>query len=89
MKKLLLLVVGIASAFAMQSFSELPECKVEAQSYSLVETKGNVVYVSTGGYGKRYHSSSSCRGLRNANGVAKMDKQRARESGLTPCRICY
>lgn len=89
MKKFLLFVVGIVSMFAMQSFSSTTEYKVNICSQVEEQSRGSVVYVSTGGYGKRYHNSVNCRGLSRASGVAKMDKGKAVDRGLTPCKICY
>lgn len=48
------------------------------------------VYICTGSGAKRYHSSSSCRGLNNCtHDIIKVSLSTAKDKGKTPCKICY
>lgn len=50
----------------------------------------NYVYICTGGYATKYHSSASCRGLNRCGGdIIKVSEAEARNRGRTPCKICY
>ena len=52
------------------------------------ETQG-MVYICTGGSSKRYHATSSCRGLDNCQGdIIKVTVEKAKSIGRTPCKIC-
>lgn len=55
------------------------------------ETVGSIeVYVCTGPMSKRYHKFASCRGLKNCSEkVIKVDIQKAKSMGRTPCGYCY
>lgn len=49
-----------------------------------------MVYICTGGSSKRYHNTSSCRGLNKCSGnIIKITVEKARGMGRTPCQICY
>lgn len=48
------------------------------------------VYICTGNYAKRYHSSSSCSGLDNCKGeIEEMSLSDAEDMGRTECSRCY
>lgn len=49
------------------------------------------VYVCTGGSSKRYHKSTSCKGLDNCQANIKKVTLSYAEDTLkrTPCKICY
>ena len=48
------------------------------------------VYICTGEYSKKYHSSPSCRGLnRCSRSIERISKSSAEAMGRTPCSICY
>ena len=72
----LFLLVFIASA------------STEAERNQLVQSVE--VYICTGPMSKRYHRFSSCRGLKNCSEkVIKVDIQKAKSMGRTPCGYCY
>lgn len=80
MKKLLLLLAGVAL---------LTGCGSAVAQSNDKETKGETVYICTGGYSKRYHATRSCKGLRNCGGTIKaISIEEAEEMGRTPCQIC-
>ena len=60
-------------------------------SKNVVQTNNEEkVYICTGSSSKRYHKSSSCRGLKRCSGeIIRVSKSDAIERGKTPCRICY
>lgn len=61
------------------------EWAYDQDSYS-----GDIVYVCTGGYSKKYHNTPDCRYLDNCKGeVREVDQQFAEEKGRTPCKACY
>ncbi len=48
------------------------------------------VYICTGGYSKRYHSTPDCGGLNNCKGDIKaISLSSAQKKGRTPCKICF
>ncbi len=58
---------------------------VEVQSANV-----EYVYICTGNKSKRYHKSSSCKGLNNCQGeIKKITSSKARAMRRTPCKICY
>jgi uncharacterized protein YceK len=80
MKKLLLLLASAAL---------LTGCGSAVAQSNDKETNGEIVYICTGGYSKRYHSTRSCKGLRNCGGTIKaISIEEAEEMGRTPCQIC-
>jgi uncharacterized protein YceK len=81
MKKVLLLLASVAL---------LTGCGSAVVQSNDKEAKGEIVYICTGGYSKRYHATRSCKGLRNCGGTIKaISIEDAEEMGRTPCRICY
>lgn len=56
----------------------------------IASTKTETVYICTGGYSKKYHSSQSCRGLDNCRGqVIEVSLYDAvNKYDRTPCKIC-
>lgn len=62
-----------------------PSRKEGIQISNLLFGKGTVVYVPTGGYGKRYHQEN-CSTLWSSK--APMSLAAAKNQGLTPCRVC-
>lgn len=65
-------------------------CGSSASNGTAVGKSENTVYVCTGKSAKKYHKSSSCKGLRNCKGdIVVMEKNRAEAMGRRPCRICY
>lgn len=64
--------------------------KEESKSKELarVEQYSSVVYICTGGYATKYHSTSRCSGLGNCKGdiiAVSIDEVGSR----TPCKKCY
>lgn len=54
------------------------------------QAASSTVYICTGPKATRYHASSRCRGLKKCSGSIKaISLADARESGFTPCQICY
>lgn len=52
--------------------------------------QGVEVYICTGPMSKRYHKFASCKGLKNCSEkVIKVDIQKAKNMGRTPCGYCY
>lgn len=49
------------------------------------DTQGNLVWIPTNG-GKKYHSRSSCSGMKNPDSVSV---EYAEAHGYTPCKKCY
>ena len=48
------------------------------------------VYICTGPYAKKYHKTSSCKGLDNCSeSVKKVTENYAIDKGRTRCKICY
>lgn len=80
MKKLVLLMSLIFVTFSNASTS----------ASSFHSTKTDMVYICTGGYSKKYHSSSGCRGLDNCKGqIIEVSLYDAiNKYGRTPCKIC-
>ncbi len=73
----------------MSALAVMPALPMTRQESKACEAK-QTVYVCTGPKSKRFHSSQSCRGLRNCSGqVVKMSKTDAQKAGYTPCKICY
>lgn len=70
-----------------QLFFEQPNMATENNDKT-VET---YVYVCTGGSSKRYHKTSSCKGLDNCKGTIKKVSLSYAEDTMkrTPCKICY
>lgn len=81
MKKLLLLLASAAL---------LTGCGSAVAQSNDKETNGEIVYICTGGYSKRYHSTRSCKGLRNCGGSIKaISIEEAEQMGRTPCQLCW
>lgn len=54
------------------------------------QDSGATVIICGGQYAKKYHRSSSCRGLRNCKGeIYSSTKSQAIGMGRSPCAICY
>ena len=48
------------------------------------------VYICTGPQSKRYHKTSSCRGLKSCSKeIVKVPLKKAKDLGRTPCGYCY
>ena len=48
------------------------------------------VYICTGPSSKRYHRTSTCKGLvKCSKEVKKVTKSYAESKGKTPCKMCY
>ena len=48
------------------------------------------VYICTGSYSKRFHSTPDCKGLNNCKGVIKsISMSSAKNMGRTPCKVCF
>ena len=48
------------------------------------------VYICTGSYSKRYHSTPECSGLNNCKGEIKaISMSSAQKKGRTPCKKCF
>lgn len=55
-----------------------------------VSTADSSVYICTGPYATKYHSTPECKGLNRCSGdVVKMSMDKAKESGYTACKICW
>lgn len=66
--------------------------KEETKSKELarVEQYSSVVYICTGGYATKYHSTSRCSGFGNCKGdIETISESQAISSGRTPCKKCY
>lgn len=63
---------------------------VQISASKLYSTKTETVYICTGGYSKKYHSSPDCRGLDNCKGqiieVSLYDA--VNKYYRTPCKVC-
>lgn len=56
----------------------------------LAENYSSVVYICTGGYATKYHSTSRCSGFGNCKGdIEAISESQAISSGRTPCKKCY
>lgn len=81
MKKILsiLLTLSVLCVFASTPLSQ--ETTAEVQ----------YVYICTGNYSTKYHSTNNCRGLNNCKSrIIKVSKRAAEETyHRTPCKICY
>ena len=53
-----------------------------------INALGQTVYISTGSSAKKYHSTSSCRGLANSKYIKSISIEEAQGIGRTPCMIC-
>ena len=53
-----------------------------------INALGQTVYISTGSSAKKYHSTSSCRGLANSKYIKSISIEEAQSIGRTPCMIC-
>ncbi|MGN0287689.1 MAG: hypothetical protein ACI4B6_08485 [Atopobiaceae bacterium] len=49
----------------------------------------DVVYITSSGEGRTYHSTPSCESLARAKGVISISKQEAIARGYTPCKRCH
>lgn len=59
-------------------------------SYSGAGSGETYVYVCTGPSSKKYHKTSSCRGLKNCSKeVVKVTLEKAKEMNRTACGYCY
>lgn len=68
---------------AMATFDTVPMLSVTASNETYV-------YICTGPKSKRYHKTSSCRGLEKCSkDVKKVTLVYAEGKGRTPCNICY
>ena len=55
-----------------------------------VKTAEATVYICTGPKARKYHASSSCRGLNRCSGsIKQLSVSSAKAKGFTPCKICY
>jgi hypothetical protein len=49
----------------------------------------NVVYICTGRFSKKYHSTPDCKGLNNCKGdIREISEEKAIDKGRTPCKLC-
>ena len=96
--KHIILVITIPLLFALTSCNgkantaayDIADIEQDEWSYDEDSYGGDIVYVCTGGYSKRYHSTPDCRYLDNCKGeVREVDQQFAEEKGRTPCKACY
>ncbi len=54
------------------------------------KTNETMVYICTGPMSKRYHKTSSCRGLKSCSDeIEKVSVDHAKKMGRTPCKWCY
>lgn len=59
-------------------------------TYIQVEVSNETVYICTGPQSKRFHKTSSCRGLNSCSKEIKaMSIEQAKKIGRTPCSWCY
>lgn len=59
-------------------------------AFEVSAKKETTVYVCTGPKSKRYHATSSCKGLnRCSRDIVSMPQSEAAQKGFTPCKICY
>ncbi len=92
-KKLKTLLIVAIPVFIM-SFCVAGICAY-AGTYPFVAQSDSVVteaqvYICTGPQSKRYHKTSSCRGLKSCSkSIKKVGVSEAKELGRTPCGICY
>lgn len=83
---LTILLAGIAPILEPSFSSALGN----TQSCHFAEAASSTVYYCTGPNAKKYHSSSSCKGLNKCSGkISKCTKAEAEKKGLTPCKICH
>ena len=63
---------------------------VVLSSLMLLTACSDSVYICNGYYSRRYHDTSSCKGLRSCGGIIeKVGKEKADSMFRTPCHICY
>lgn len=69
----------------------LATASVSMSGYDAARTQEvTTVYVCTGGYATKYHSSYDCRGLSNCKGdVVSMSESDAIKKGRSRCKICF
>lgn len=83
--------IALTSSFTPISNSSHSECcehAIEKTYDAQINAQGYTVYYAPD-HGKRYHSTSNCKGLRNANSIASTSQGNAVSKGLTPCKLCY
>lgn len=57
---------------------------------SQIGVADRTVYICTGGFSKRYHSTPECSGLNNCQGEIKsISISSAQKMGRTPCKLCF
>lgn len=87
MKKILFIAAAALTLGA--SAAGITKAKISAETQSMLNEE-TIVYICTGGSSKKYHSTSSCSGLRNCGGeVKEITLEKAQKMGRTPCKICY
>lgn len=70
------------------AFTGIPT--VPKTTHAAVEAIASDVYICTGSYATKYHSTSSCRGLNNCKGsIKKISQKEAASKGRSACSICY
>lgn len=92
MRTIVFVVLITALAFFCQSNANVYSDSVQnqiCQTDSVDKTEANV-YICTGPQSKRYHKTSSCKGLSNCSGqIKKVTPEEAKKMNRTPCKICY
>ena len=59
-------------------------------AYKSSATNEVEVYICTGPQSKRYHKTSSCKGLKSCSReIVKVPLKKAKDLGRTPCGYCY
>lgn len=55
-----------------------------------LQSKETYVYICTGPYAKKYHKTSTCKGLDNCSeSIKKVTESYAIDKGRTKCKKCY
>jgi len=85
------IVIVFISSFLLLSSSykyDLPlKANVIVENITDIQS---IVYICTGSFAYRFHSTPYCSGLNNCRGdIIKMSLKNAKKKGRTPCRKCY
>ena len=73
-------------AKAKQEAAAKKQATQKATTQKAPAQTGQTVYIASSGKGKKYHSKSTCSGMK---GATSLSKSAAESQGYTPCKKCY
>jgi hypothetical protein len=90
MKKLIYSLLVLVPVIILSTFNPTFTQPSYTASIIKLQDKTENVYICTGKYSKRYHSTPLCSGLNNCRSdIIEVSKRKAKNLGRTPCKICY